>query len=256
MNIERITSVPENAEYFVVGDIHGHYESLRELLLAAELIYRDDSLTELGKLIDKLQIGDLANAVYEDIDGDLKCLQTVFEYDWFDFILIGNHEAPLFMESPPFGGYYKDDAVATAYRRLGHHGKLLPSFVVGDTLISHAGVAKKFSYANVDEAHEVIQKEFEMVTIERGHSLLLNGIGRSRGGRDTSGGILWCDWMEAKSPNYNQIVGHTPQAKIQKRNYPSTGNWSVCVDVGAKSGNKPIGLWLDSDGIPLGYTQA
>ncbi len=84
---------------FVVPDVHGDVEALRDLLFAANLI------TPLGeRLTDTVvvSIGDLVNSVASSQDADNATITAA--KSWIDLFVVGNHEHPYF-GGPKFSGF-------------------------------------------------------------------------------------------------------------------------------------------------------
>lgn len=225
---------------FIVPDIHGHYETLRNLLREAGVLDENDTRDGDWNVV---QLGDLANCVREDVNGDLDCLKTVG--DWIDTMLIGNHEYAYF--GGKFGGYYHYPDVQMQLNRIEREGRLSPAALVGkdnDILVTHAGYVPS---EGIESAQEGYDYAIEKWNEDKTHPVF-DQVGLVRGGRAKNGGILWSDWMEQKAHEFNQIVGHTPQKNgVQRRDY-ATGKWSICIDCGAKSGTGATGIILDEDG--------
>ena len=226
----------------IVPDIHGFYKTLKSLLREAGVLDNQNQRVDDWRVI---QIGDLANCVTSGVDDDVACLKTVG--DWIDTMLIGNHEHGYF-GGPQFHGFREYPDVRMQLNRIERQGHLSPAALVGkdnDILVTHAGyVPSEGIESALDGFNYAVEKWIE----DKAHPLF-SQIGVSRGGWSKNGGLLWSDWMEQKAHEFNQIVGHTPQRKgVQRRDYESTGKWSLCIDCGAKSGTGATGVVFDEDG--------
>ncbi len=241
---------------FVVPDLHGHPESLRGLLVTAGLIDTDDKKTSLGSETQIVSIGDLFNAVRSDIGGDEETLELVHH---FDVLILGNHEAP-YIGLGRFGGYYEHPPLRVAYNGYVRSGLVQPAVLVGETLLTHAGVHEKFAFPTAKDAYDGIMEVWEAYPNwdwqDNFHfkplipkPLLIEGVGPRRGGSAPFGGILWCDWNEPKNSNFNQVFGHTPMT-----GGPTWGDldhptrFHLNIDCDAKHGSPPCGVWLNEDG--------
>lgn len=245
---------------FVFGDVHGRLDALESLLLDAEIIDADgdriDTETEV------VSVGDLMNVTLGDLSGDSACLARVGS--WVDKALVGNHEGPFALKyHPEFGGYHCDGALFQRYRSLMFEGKIVPALLVGDTLVTHAGVSAYFGFETAEEAYDAItdvwanygalvrdETKFFWGETEIPKYLLLDGIGRRRGGTLPFGGILWNDFdTEPLSQRFSQVFGHTPQphGPVVTEWYGS-GYFHLNIDKSAKSGLAAAGVWLDAEG--------
>lgn len=234
---------------FVVPDMHGHYDTLKALLKEAGVLDHQGHRVP-DENVTVVSLGDLANAVATDVHGDIQCLRTVG--DWIDLLLMGNHEHPYF-GGPAFGGFWRYPEVEVELRRIEAENKLSPAYVIQHDemdirdaiLVSHAGLVDTDDGDAVDAYVSI----YDAYAAEGWRHPLFTTIGPHRGGWARYGGLLWSDWMEAKNHNFNQIVGHTPQRKEKppRRDY-ANGRWSICIDMGAKSGTGATGVWVDEKG--------
>jgi hypothetical protein len=94
-------------------------------------------------------------------------------------------------------------------------------------LLSHAGIARWLFPvdSNDEERNKFIVDERCRLALERArrgeNDLILSAVGRSRGGRCESGGIVWQCWSEFNPiAGIRQIVGHTPSGDVRKRTRP------------------------------------
>jgi hypothetical protein len=229
----------------IIPDIHGHFNTLKGLLREAGVLDNQNHRVDGWRVV---QLGDLANCVVTDVQGDLACLKTVG--DWIDTMLVGNHEHP-YWGGPAFGGpnggFYRYPDIEMQLNRIEREGHLAPSALVGkdnDILVTHAGYVPS---EGIESALEGFNYATEKWHEDKKHPLF-SMIGASRGGWSRNGGILWSGWEETKAREFNQIVGHTPQTNgVQRRDY-ATGKWSLCIDIGAKAGRGASGVVIDEDG--------
>lgn len=262
---------------FVFGDIHGKPEALRRLLQAAGVVNDADERNALVclKTHDEfapykvVSVGDLLNGVLEDANGDEQCLLR--SSSWVDKLVMGNHESGYVFNNMGFNGFTSLPHLASAYRSLAMQGKVVPAVLVGETLVTHAGVVEQFQFLTASSAYKAIMNTWENYTRPEFQSeyfdfpnfvdipkyLLLDGIGRRRGGNSPVSGILWADWKEPKNFFFNQIMGHTPMPEGPVHTtYATQGTFTINIDAGGKSGYNPWGVWLDSDGRVVQFITA
>lgn len=190
-----------------------------------------------------IQLGDLVNCVPADRDIDLKTLH--YAPDWFDVVLVGNHEHPYY-GGHPFLGFFSIPEVKEALLRI----DVQPCALVGTTLLTHAGVAGRFDLPaeTAAEAADAIRYRWGQ---DRARDPLFSGVGRARGGSASCGGLLWSDWSEARDHRFDQIHGHTPLDRGPGIRHYTTGRFTINLDCGGHGNVKRlVGVWLDSDGGP------
>ncbi len=106
---------------------------------------------------------------------------------------------------------------------------------VNGFLVSHAGVAKRFWYSELEAAAAIEALDAHcLVVMERlpFHRFAILNPGHARGGSEEQGGITWLDFDSEFSDSdipFPQIVGHTPSRQGSRQNGRS---W--CLD-GAQS---------------------
>lgn len=231
---------------FVVSDIHGHYSALWSLLNQEGLVDDEENRTELGKETFIVSIGDLLNAVLEDVTGDELCASVAEK--WFDKLIVGNHEWPYLYDTAGFAGYYPHPPLRMLYNMWKRQGFVVPALVVGDTLLTHAGWAFK-TYEHAHDTYAAIMHAWDNYPNDQHY--ILDAVGRGRGGFDLVGGILWSDWnLEPKHKGFSQVVGHTPNYKGPVLYERQDGTFTLCIDTGCKGKTPglPTGVWLDQDG--------
>lgn len=141
-------------------------------------------------------------------------------------MLLGNHDAS-YLANKPVHYSLRDVAGFKKVREKLLKLNLQIAYELGDFLVSHAGYT-------VD--YELKDWHFEKITensIE--HVEWLNKhIGISRGGKYVSGSPIWADAKElSRHPNekhLKQIIGHTPQHRIQLKNLISSSAELIFID--------------------------
>jgi Calcineurin-like phosphoesterase len=147
--------------------------------------------------------------------------------------LFGNHDVSYaFNEFYKCSGYTqeKQDAINNVMAnpmKENHWRKLKFYHFAYDYLCTHAGVQNAL-YNTLDEfnnhfKNDCLNASDDAFIGNRPHKLLQAG--KSRGGKASEGGIIWCDAREFKPINgVNQIFGHTPQ---KKPNELYKNNWAI-----------------------------
>lgn len=220
----------------IISDIHGDFQALEELLRTVGVISsKGTRRTDKASRVRTISIGDLANCVQESKDGDIKCLQRVG--DWIDFLIMGNHEIPYFDKDNSFSGFFWYQEVNHLLAKLENEKKIIPCYLAGDFLISHAGWDKSM-HPYISTAEEARNALFDTVLNHGWNHRYFSDVSWARGGRNSHGGILWEDFKDLRSP-FPQIVGHTQDA----RKIRSKEN-AICIDTGGgKVGGIPT-AWL------------
>lgn len=243
---------------FIVSDIHGRVEELYRLLNQAGLLTSFDIegedepvLTALGNKTQIVSVGDLLNAVQEDIGYDEATAALARE--WFDFVLVGNHESPYLWNDHYFGGYYPHPPLRSLYNSWLREGFVKPALAIGNTLVTHAGIAKAHpvfkGISTAEEALGVIEVAWQN-KLHGAPNGVFDAVGYARGGRWPYGGILWSDFnSEPRKKKFSQVHGHTPIAKgpvlVENEKH---GTFLINIDSACKGGGAPTGLWLDEEG--------
>lgn len=223
-------------EIFIISDVHGRVDALTQALTSSGII-DDRGVKKVGIIV--VQIGDLANCVDDSVDGDLECL-SLMETGVIDYLLVGNHEIPYFDDQNRFSGFHINNLIGDTLWQLNEEDKLGPSFLIGETLITHAGISShhiRSDWKSSENVHEELTSLWE-----DGHfgMSIFSDVGRARYGRDECGGILWCDFDNEFVPTeFPQIVGHTPGILRQKGN-------AMCIDTGAKNEGVPTVLRVET----------
>lgn len=224
----------------VVPDVHGEWELLRDLLLAAGAI---DEQLERVPGIRVVGVGDLVHGTLASEERDMKTLEQATR--WLDSSLLGNHEAAL-LGMTEFDGVWRGGPVVSAVRSLCFRGFFTPALLEGQTLLTHAGVAPEFAGATAEETYELIQAAW----MSDQHSPLFGAISSSKRTDypDETGGILWLDWDEARSRDFSQIVGHSPRAEAELQEHGEI--FHLNVDAGSRAGRRLTAALLE-DGEPV-----
>lgn len=222
---------------YVVPDIHGNYELLARLLDINDGEYP------------VVQIGDLMNVVVESISEDSRCL-TLVEDSSIDIHLVGNHEHCL-LGGGKFGGAYIDPEIQTRYNALYRRGKVRACYIAGkDLLITHAGIVRELE--DKPQYKDAVNAGISLEDLWRLYPTadIFDNCGYARYGIDPYSGILWADFDEAKTRNFNQLVGHTVSNKKppRTRHHPTKETWVTCMDWGGKHG-KGAACYVDEGKI-------
>jgi hypothetical protein len=229
---------------FVIFDTHGYYKNLKGLLKAAEILKplkgNSDHLQKVEDVY-VVHIGDLLNCVSDSVEGDLKCLKYVRK-GFIDLMLIGNHEHPYFY-GPKFSGFAHFTEIQERLRKLYYRERLVAAYHEEGILFTHAGLSDYYS-GDWDSAEDAALEINETWQTQPDHTLF-SDIGYERMGEAVAGGILWSDWTEQKTSDFDQVVGHTPQKALPPVElvHPN-GRKTICGDWGGKWGNHLAGCWV------------
>ncbi len=221
----------------VIGDIHGEFEGLQEVLLQAGLIDSKrnwtgggDMLVQTGDVIDR---GRRSRACTEL----LRTLQIEAEKAGGAVVrLCGNHELLVMQREFWFINIVRDDIKdPMAFRELlirdVMEGRLLAAYTDGQRLFSHAGLRSFIRQKLIEEMDvgskvnddprgltqlvDYINRLFREAVVAddiQGHPLFW--VSPSRGGADAVGGIFWNDWYDngesEEADSIAQVFGHTP----------------------------------------------
>ena len=229
----------------IVGDIHGDYRNMLNLLQKVGATTGDKYATERAEGWRLIQIGDLVHCGKprgKDFPGvdDVLCLEYGLEL--FDDLLIGNHELPFLYPRSQFEAFHGSLRYGEILNKLyENRQRFTPATAAHGYLVTHAGWAYNSDKERPAEEHaEVLCDRFyERVDTTRPVPVF-DAIGHMRGGFGDHGGIFWCDWSELKS-NIPQIVGHSPGKEVRQKGQ----HW--CVDVGAALSKRVCGLLHDGE---------
>lgn len=228
----------------IIGDVHGHFKNLRNMLLEYGAINEDNkriNRDELGVYC----TGDLVDGGVNRT-GDILILEYV--RDWFDKVIVGNHELPFF-GGPSFMGIRSHDRELTRkLLQLEYEGKYVPSTVVDDYLLVHGGLAKRWGFKSASDANDVIHMMWNQSAETTKEIPMIDWISEARTARkfaDETGGVVWLDWEDERNTLINQIVGHSTYTNgpLVIHNDTGTEHWNI--DVGGKYGMCLGGVMLE-----------
>jgi Calcineurin-like phosphoesterase. len=168
----------------VVGDLHGRFEVVEELLeWDHDIVFIGDYLDSFDRAaVEQLRTLDLVLEAVKS--GKAKAL-------------LGNHEMAYMDRKMACSGNTIEVQLGLLERDM---SILLTHLWIGeDILLSHAGV----SQALLDDRKQTLTEYLDFGEF--------NQIGRSRRGPDFVGGLYWCDWWKEFKPidNIRQVVGHS-----------------------------------------------
>jgi len=210
---------------YIISDCHGNIEGLMRALEKHKLF--DKHGNRQLKRSDKIFIiGDAANCVKDSWIGDMAILDMVG--NTIDGMVIGNHELPYLTPGNSFSGFYHYPEIQHRISMLMNEDLIGAAILVGNILISHAGLSKHYAtgHKTSEQFFNAIEDHWKARNFN--HSWF-SSVGYSRGGRQKVGGIFWCDFDNEFIPtDFPQIVGHTPRGVRMKGN-------ALCIDVGAKN---------------------
>lgn len=186
--------------YAVIGDIHGHLESVQ----AALRVDADGVIF----------VGDFLDSFSRSPEEQIECLRTALsavEEDRAQMVL-GNHDAS-YLYDVECSGYRADTRQHVRSMGIEYLRDMFEDFVwleFPDTLpvlITHAGV----SAVNFDKDPQYITCTDVKSWLTRTAQHVRYAAGRARGGYAPVGGHLWCDWWREFEPipAIRQIVGHS-----------------------------------------------
>lgn len=215
-------------KYTFVGDIHGKIDVVNR------------ALDEDGKIV---FVGDLVDSLFSSVQDQIKCVETVLKA--VDAgkarCIFGNHELSYLMPNiHRCSGYKKplENALVPLVSEM--LAKFEPYIEIdgGDDnnwLITHAGLRREV-LAHHDKW---LDEDRNRTTFDwyRDTTTAAHWIGARRGGRNTVGGIFWCDFNSEFGNGvdcFNQIFGHTASGGaegIRTRHTKDTYNYCIdCLD--------------------------
>lgn len=235
-----------------------------------------------------VQLGDLGHfGKFGSPTGDMLCYYYAWK-GWVDVVLWGNHDRAAVDPAHHATDFLQVPEALHYIKMLWNEGRMQIAFYAHGFVITHAGLAAAFEGQRVDdqlktdpvafvewlnEEDEKYLEGTETVGENGGgyeqadHSALavINAIGRKRGGRVPTGGILWRDIDEKLHRGFRQIFGHSADHEKARVRYCHWGVHSrkretlhdlpvsYCIDVGGKAnsgpGNALVGIWLPSERI-------
>ena len=204
----------------IVADPHNHHTKLDTILKKED----GDINICLGDWFDSFSLDDPS-----DYTATAKYLKDVFLPNPKNYTLFGNHDIHyLFNTSVTWcSGYepwkYKAIDKVLGSDRSSIREKFHWFIVVDDILLTHAGLDQRL-LPPVCVTNERVFKYLEEQSNDANIKININErhwfyeAGYARGGRNKSGGIVWCDFDEEFQPidELKQIVGHTNQYRTGK----------------------------------------
>lgn len=201
----------------VCGDIHGRVEDVKTILQNT-----DHHIVFVGDYIDS----------YDRTSSDqIEALELVLNArETRDNVtaLLGNHEISYLYPDYRCSGWNPRMQAYVDKHRERIVANLDLFVLVGDYLITHAGVSANFLPKDVDHTIDAIVKYLTSMPEERIHE-----VSPVRGGYNRVGGPLWCDWAEFKPiPGIKQVMGHTTYRPGEEKGIlHRDGNYNVdCLD--------------------------
>ena len=209
-----------------VGDVHGQFEGLVNILRKAGLI--DPEHNWCGGHNRLVQIGDILDRgpFSLKVDALLDKLQAQAPASGGEVIrLVGNHELEIMMENYLISEFQREEAIQIRGKLIGQvlAGHLKAAYAYKGFLFTHAGVTKKlyrvFSLqlddANASNLAILINLIFKESIKHSFFKHPIFNISVSRRGPDRFGGIFWEDLDDLissypKGSPVWQVLGHTP----------------------------------------------
>lgn len=234
-------STPEEPRTLVIGDVHGKYDRLRELLIQEGIINEDGE--RINTDVEVVQLGDLGD-FRKNYTGDISCYQAV-QKGWIDLVLWGNHDRAIKDQGHEFSGYRKPpEEIKHLFKLMEISGKLRFAHAIHGYLVTHAGLHPHFEELKVpkgfdktnpyDVADWINQCPSRFENLDR----FVNAIPTGRGGMSPYGGVLWRDFSEPLCNAFPQVFGHSSSQCVRL-----AGNGtSWCVDT-SKHGRLGA-IWL------------
>jgi hypothetical protein len=165
--------------------------------------------------------------------------------------LLGNHDLPyLFPGQITCPGYTLEKAMALRgaldLEAFGKRAKLAHWFD-DRLLLTHAGLSRNWVPERL--GREVLPRWLDRQIAAAWEDLATSDgwprhwiwrAGFARGGDQSIGGILWCDFDDefAPIPGLSQVIGHTPGRSIRRRE-EADGSFNVCIDTCDAHGGGP-----------------
>lgn len=223
---------------FVIGDNQYGYERAFDLLIKECFI--DVKNDRVEKQIPVIHVGDNGDYYWGTELRDQKSWKVLPQY--FDEMLIGNHEAAVLF-GMPLGGYSHNESCAVLIGEQYHSGKLKFATSYDGFLITHAGVHPMYESWLPDDAVEAAEwlNKFGRENIDHP---IFQGIGRIRGGDSLAGGIFWRDISEPISDKWPQIFGHS---RLHSATKFKDKHWGI--DVGYPENGRISGIYTENQKV-------
>lgn len=247
-----------------IGDCHGHLDRLEALLLQEGIIREcaDSGLIRYNRGVQVVQLGDLGH-YGADTGARDRSIWTAAPH-WLDVILWGNHDYAVWDGRHHFSGYAKPfPETFNVIKACDKEGKLRLAHEAHGFLLTHAGLHASYKYNKAPQESARATAEWLVACQEENNQsddflAIRDAISYTRGGRATSGGILWRDASESLHKPYRQVFGHSSKDKVRTYQTGKTGN-SYCVDVGNQFNGRLAAIWLPDETVvevKLDTTQA
>jgi hypothetical protein len=222
----------DNQRVVIVGDVHGDYAVLAQLLRRLGVI-DDQGIRQPG--FHTIQLGDYIDGAYRGVPPEWDWHVLERAETWFDVLLVGNHEpwwafdlktgkpGPYNAAPPPYPARNRQ-----MLRRLWRTGRLRVAYSTGPWLLTHGGVhrehlARHPKLETAAQWDEYLNQRFREHLVKRGFDPIFD----SDGLRST-GGIFWCHLPERSDESDEsvpQIVGHSHGARPYK--FGPAESWCV-----------------------------
>ena len=229
---------------FVIGDNQYGYERAFDLLIKECFI--DVKNDRVEKQIPVVHVGDNGDYYRGTELRDQKSWEVLPEY--FDEMLIGNHEAYVLFGMELGGGWMPNYICKGLIEKAFDSGKLKFATSHDGFLITHAGVHPSFEDDLPDDPVEAA-KYLNDLGAENPHAQIFSYIGAIRGGWQGYGGIFWRDVSEPISDKWPQIFGHSRMPLVTafgKEDSKDDPDYHYAIDVGYPNNGRIAGLYTDS----------
>jgi Calcineurin-like phosphoesterase len=238
----------------VIGDCHGHLDRLEALLKQEGILddCPDSGVIRRSRDVEVVQLGDLGHYGADTQARDRAILTHA--PDWLDVLLWGNHDRAVIDGRHFFGGYQKPfPETVEAINALSKKGQLKLAHEAHGFLLTHAGLHASYAHnrAPHGDAAEIaawLNSHDEEDSQDDDFLAIRDAISMSRGGRSTSGGILWRDASESLYKPVRQVFGHSSKEKVRTYQTGKTGD-SFCVDVGNQFNGRLAAIWLPEETV-------
>lgn len=222
---------------FVIGDVHGSFDSLAALLEEIKAVDGDGN--RLRDDIEIVQLGDLGQFGHHSEGGDLACYKKADE--WFDYVLWGNHDRAAFDRHHHFKGYFPPpNETKDIMKDLVKKHTLVMAHEAHGYLLTHAGLGSYYiSHFPNGRSPEELAKHLNSI---KGPDPIIDTVSRYRSRSGRYGGVLWRDYQETIL-DVPQVFGHSRHGEVK------IDNDQICVDVGSRYNGRLAGVWLPSQEV-------
>lgn len=186
-----------NKDTYIVGDIHGRFDVVEELISW-------DTPT--------IFIGDIVDSYTVDVDTQVKTLNLVLNaveaYPNKYRCIMGNHELSYLDSKMMCSGHNYAMAAHMQFLKSRVQTLMQDYLWCNGFLVTHAGLSaasvhQQYLDRGVDGIKAFLQSE--------DFNKIKYNVGSARGGFTRKPGIFWCDWWQEFIPidGVNQVVGHS-----------------------------------------------